>query len=808
MKKLFTLIASIALVVSGYSQSADVAVNLTATDAGDFGGSTDFQYAFDTAAVQNTISEYRMMVVKDSKSANFTVDSAVAVTSANYISFSSLTANQSGNLGASATDSDGDAVVINVAYRFFVLSIADGTNATNDSLSASSNAVTLVDPTVSADVAQNLFVADIGNFNGAADMEFGFDTAADQSGITEYRAIIVKASKTFTVDSASIVTAGNYISYTAPLMDNVVDTLAAGAMDSDGDAIVTNVAYNLYVLSIANGSTANNDSLSGASASSVTLMDPMIYSIPFIEDFESVATPDLPMDWTTEGAADSDLFMTGNVNTANGAGFFPVTAHTTFAFSNDDVCDCDKSMDYLTTPMIAVPAGIAFNLKYSIFQDDAYGGASAVLVSNNLGNSWSNVYTHTIVPGWTDVIVDLSAYAGDTIMVRFHYDDQGQWGSGMAVDDILIDETPDFDIALTDITVNEYYLIPEDQAKGGFDFTANVANIGQSTATNVIVSVDVNSQTLSSSPVNINSGSNSDIDAALDYVLPGQGTYNFQLSVTMDDTDEVPGNNVGEQGTIRISEETYARGEGGTTALGTALEQYSDSHFGMLYEIFETDTVSAITVDLIDANPVAEIVLKIFEFEDGTGPTVEIATTDFTVLDFLVPGQPEEVTIPLNSFVPIIPGKYLVTATETNGSEAIGMMIDGDTPFRNGVAWTNITVGLSTDGTWVENENLWNGDFYWPIRLELGHNQFTNVEEKLAADFSVYPNPTEGVVNISNISSYDVVEVIDMTGRVLKTVQNNGKNTVSLNVDDLNTGIYMVRVSNNETSMNQKLTVK
>ena len=130
-----------------------------------------------------------------------------------------------------------------------------------------------------ADVAQNVSGADVGDFNGAEDFEVSFDTAMNQADITEYRLMVVKNGATFNVDSASNVIAANYMVYAAPLADNVLDTLMAGAMDSDGDAIAINTPYQVYVLSVG----TNADSLSGASAT-VTILDPL--SLPFYEDFE------------------------------------------------------------------------------------------------------------------------------------------------------------------------------------------------------------------------------------------------------------------------------------------------------------------------------------------------------------------------------------------------------------------------------------------------------------------------------------------------------------------------------------------
>ena len=663
----------------------------------------------------------------------------------------------------------------------------------------------------SADVAINLTAADIGDNAGAADLEFGFDTASDQSTIFEYRAIIVKSSATFNLDSAQIVDSGNYVTYTAPLLDNVLDTLMSGATDSDGDAIIVGVSYNLYVFSVQDSINVTMDSLS-APSNSITLVDPMPNSIPFYEDFSAVATPSLPTGWATETVGTDSGFVTQGNSPGN---FYLMTPYDgNYVFSNDDICNCDKSEDYLTLPgYFDFTAGDIYSMSFFYELNDAYDGVAEMQTSIDGGSSWStfeSLAATSSIDGtwiWSSKTMSLASLNGNSdVRFRFLFNDEGSYAFGLALDNILIDVTPDFDLGIVDLSANDYYRIPVDQTKQGFDFTANVVNYGINLASNVVVSLDINSQMVTSTPMNIVSGANTDISVSNGYILPGQGNYDFQMAVTMDDTDEVPGNNSTMLGTIRISDEIFSRGAGGAGALGGALESESNNEYGMVYEIFETDTASAIIIDLVDPDPSAEVALKIYEFEDGTGPTVEIATTDYVVLDYLIPGEIEPVRIPLNNFVPILPGKYLVTVIETSGSEPVGMTIDAADVFQNGVAWTKSS---ASSDAWSPNENFWVGDFYWPIRLELGDNDFTGVNDKVElSDFTVFPNPTDGLVNINEVSNFNQIEVMDMTGRTVRTVSTNGQHNVSLNVQDLMTGMYSVRVSNSETSITKKLSVK
>jgi len=89
------------------------------------------------------------------------------------------------------------------------------------------------------------------------------------------------------------------------------------------------------------------------------------------------------------------------------------------------------------------------------------------------------------------------------------------------------------------------------------------------------------------------------------------------------------------------------------------------------------------------------------------------------------------------------------------------------------------------------------GAYAWSKTIHLG--VITEGGQTLVA--SVYPNPTAGILNISfkSVSDNDAqVEVVDAFGKVHRTVSSNdfgGQFTISLDLSDLNAGIYFVRVS-------------
>jgi hypothetical protein len=73
----------------------------------------------------------------------------------------------------------------------------------------------------------------------------------------------------------------------------------------------------------------------------------------------------------------------------------------------------------------------------------------------------------------------------------------------------------------------------------------------------------------------------------------------------------------------------------------------------------------------------------------------------------------------------------------------------------------------------------------------LGTSSFEDI------NFSYYPNPTQGILNITNSKDIQQVTVINMLGNlVLETKQNS--NNVKVDLSSLATGNYLVQVKTNE----------
>ena len=127
-----------------------------------------------------------------------------------------------------------------------------------------------------------------------------------------------------------------------------------------------------------------------------------------------------------------------------------------------------------------------------------------------------------------------------------------------------------------------------------------------------------------------------------------------------------------------------------------------------------------------------------------------------------------------------------------------------NTNFPSGVTTTWYDLMDATGNTTVSNSAA-------SISIPAGQfrilgNKPTNVlsvDEEALFGFSIYPNPSHTSfsvnVNVSNI------EVYDLTGKLVKSFKGDFTRTDTFDISTLNSGIYMVKVQNND---NQTLTTK
>ncbi|MFT4761520.1 MAG: polyhydroxybutyrate depolymerase [Saprospiraceae bacterium] len=174
------------------------------------------------------------------------------------------------------------------------------------------------------------------------------------------------------------------------------------------------------------------------------------------EDFEN---PNFPSDWSQNTNANDGGWILG-INTALESEYWSIATHGNFIATNDDKCDCDKSMDYLILPSLDFSASTVVALQFQNYFDGGslFGGTEVATIeySLNNGSSWTILeeIEGTDDGNWDSQTIDLSSLAGnENVLLAFRYFDDDNWLFGWAIDDVLVYEAEGLDLALSAVQV-------------------------------------------------------------------------------------------------------------------------------------------------------------------------------------------------------------------------------------------------------------------------------------------------------------------------------------------------------------------
>jgi len=159
----------------------------------------------------------------------------------------------------------------------------------------------------------------------------------------------------------------------------------------------------------------------------------------------------IPTGWSQETNATDGGWQVGTAASLSSADF-PIPAHDgNMAATNDDACDCDKSGERFITPSINLTSATSAILKFDcFFVGGTYQGNTEEMfieVSTDNGNTWNNISTLSGVGSWRTVIINLANYVGQEIKIAFTYEDNGGWLFGAAIDNVIVEEIPQYDMA-------------------------------------------------------------------------------------------------------------------------------------------------------------------------------------------------------------------------------------------------------------------------------------------------------------------------------------------------------------------------
>jgi hypothetical protein len=136
-----------------------------------------------------------------------------------------------------------------------------------------------------------------------------------------------------------------------------------------------------------------------------------------------------------------------------------------------------------------------------------------------------------------------------------------------------------------------------------------------------------------------------------------------------------------------------------------------------------------------------------------------------------------------------------IVAQATNGIATVGAV---------NIGYEATVVGAVADSFSYMITDVWGDSSIATVYLTFP----TSVNEVNASSTSIYPNPANNVVNITaENGTIDTIQIIDLSGRTV-IVTNSSNMNETINVSELNTGVYFVKVSINGNVETHRLIIQ
>lgn len=254
----------------------------------------------------------------------------------------------------------------------------------------------------------------------------------------------------------------------------------------------------------------------------------------------------LPGTWTQTTLATDGGFNAGTA-VALSSQFWPIAdaGSAGLVATNDDDCNCDKSVDRLISPAMDLSSVAAAAMTVDIFfNGGTYQGATETArmdISTDGGASWTLLQNLSGAADWVSLGADLTPYVGNAdVRVSFFYNDGGGWLFGLAVDNFRVAVPLANDARIDAVSLDRYALAGTNNTLG-----VSVTNVGSNPITSL--TIDWNDGTAHVETVNVNiapfASANVNHPTAVNYATGVERTINVTITAVNAGSDADPSNN-------------------------------------------------------------------------------------------------------------------------------------------------------------------------------------------------------------------------------------------------------------------------
>lgn len=480
-----------------------------------------------------------------------------------------------------------------------------------------------------------------------------------------------------------------------------------------------------------------------------------------------------PTGWTVESTNTSFTWANETAAPINGTGSASVAYDPAPA-------DQDES---LISPEFTLPVGtpsLSFTTSLSYFWAVVPNNNYDFIISitNDGGVTWTAIWDETDLGVFTSftplaVTVPLADYAGDDVQIKFQY--VGNDGAQLVIDDIniitcAVPTAFNYVGNPTTTSVSLTWTAPAGSPEG-YEFEYGIAGFTQGEGTLI--------DDLTTNQIDL-----TDLDSGTTYAFyirtecsEGEfsdwvGPITFQTSF---EAASIPYSYGFEEANGWASQ---------TWSILTNTQAGQDvSYEGEAFALSNTDDVAASDAWLFSRpiNVEAGQTIDITFFTSYLGGGVD-ANLDLTV------GTTDEDQTVIESFS-LAP----VTGTTIEYSE-------------NTASWTATEAGVYVFGFHQNTPGVGtdNGASLLLDSIDFAEGT-ASTEDFATAAFSVFPNPSNSIVNVANAGNIDAINVVDINGRTVKSAKFNGATEAQVNISDLANGVYLMTIASDKGTATKKI---
>ena len=418
----------------------------------------------------------------------------------------------------------------------------------------------------------------------------------------------------------------------------------------------------------------------------------------------------------------------------------------------------------------------------------------------------------------SSALVGLTAVQTADLYLRFHW--TGTWGYAWFVDDVNIVEQPADDvknqgsfIVGTNNEGSEYGRTPLAQLDATYDVGMQVYNFGINNQDPVTVTADFG--VFSSSAVDAILSDSTKTLQNTETLSLTLGVYSGEYMVEAS-TDILGGEHYGDNTanrTFEVTDNVYSldgigvyptsivssTGTGQFTLDQAAGTLYDDNVLvATMYHIKSDMMVASLEV-LIDQTETfegAELYGSIIDtatlMADGTTPLFVADPYTVTAADitagFVTLGFPGGITLTGNQ------AYYAAVELVSNGGSAHVRISDDETVEQPAMA----------SALYLPGDQTYSNGVAFAIRLQ---GSAVGINENTIDGVSVYPNPSKGVITISNDNNTEnAIAIFNVLGKEVYNTTSSSNTTVDLSTKGA--GVYLVKVSNENGSIVERVVIK